>query len=50
MVTNGEHYNLISVLNHALHGADNRDHYARDAESAYEQWLTSSGKLKRRRS
>ena len=37
MVTNGEHYNLISVLNHALHGADNRDHYARDAESAYEQ-------------
>ena len=50
MVTNGEHYNLISLLNHALHGADNRNHYARDAESACEEWLASSGRLRRRRS
>jgi hypothetical protein len=26
--TRDEHYNLISVLYHALHGADNCDHYA----------------------
>ena len=29
-----EHYNLISVLYHALHGADNCDTYALDAEAA----------------
>ncbi len=32
--TRDEHYNLISVLYHALHGADNCDHYAMDAEAA----------------
>ena len=32
--TRDEHYNLISVLHHALHGADNCDTYALDAEAA----------------
>ena len=30
--TRDEHYNLVSVLYHALHGADNCDIYATDAE------------------
>ena len=30
--TRDEHYNLISVLYHALHGAENCDRYASDAE------------------
>src|SRR3712207_6441159 len=30
--TRDEHYNLISVLYHALHGAENCDRYAADAE------------------
>jgi hypothetical protein len=29
--TRDEHYNLISVLYHALHGAENCDRYAADA-------------------
>jgi hypothetical protein len=37
--TRDEHYNLISVLYHALHGADNCDHYALDAESAGDERL-----------
>lgn len=32
--TRDEHYNLISVLYHALHGADNCEVYAADAEVA----------------
>jgi len=32
--TRDEHYNLISVLYHALHGAENCDRYAADAEVA----------------
>ena len=32
--TRDEHYNLISVLYHALHGAENCDRYASDAEIA----------------
>ena len=32
--TRDEHYNLISVLYHALHGAENCDRYASDAEVA----------------
>src|SRR5215207_6041602 len=35
--TRDEHYNLISVLYHALHGADNCDHYALDAEASGEE-------------
>ena len=31
--TRDEHYNLISVLYHALHGAENCDTYALDAEA-----------------
>ena len=30
--TRDEHYNLVSVLYHALHGAENCDRYAADAE------------------
>lgn len=37
--TRDEHYNLISVLYHALHGADNCDHYAMDAEAAGDERL-----------
>lgn len=32
--TRDEHYNLISVLYHALHGAENSETYALDAEAA----------------
>ncbi len=32
--TRDEHYNLVSVLYHALQGADTCDHYAIDAEAA----------------
>src|SRR5215210_6753765 len=32
--TRDEHYNLVSVLYHALHGAENCDRYALDAEAA----------------
>ncbi len=32
--TRDEHYNLISVLYHALHGAENCEMYASDAEVA----------------
>jgi hypothetical protein len=32
--TRDEHYNLISVLYHALHGADNCSLYVMDAEAA----------------
>jgi hypothetical protein len=32
--TRDEHYNLISVLYHALHGAENCEIYAADAEAA----------------
>jgi len=32
--TRDEHYNLISVLYHALHGAENCEIYATDAEAA----------------
>ena len=39
--TRDEHYNLISVLYHALHGADNCDHYAMDAEAAGDERLAS---------
>ncbi len=38
--TRDEHYNLVSVLYHALHGADNCDHYALDAEAAGDERLT----------
>ncbi len=37
--TKDEHYNLISVLYHALHGADNCDHYAMDAEAIGDERL-----------
>jgi hypothetical protein len=37
--TKDEHYNLISVLYHALHGADNCDHYAMDAETVGDERL-----------
>ena len=37
--TKDKHYNLISVLYHALHGADNCDHYAMDAEASGEERL-----------
>ncbi len=39
--TKDEHYNLISVLYHALHGADNCDHYALDAEASGDERLTT---------
>ncbi len=32
--TRDEHYNLVSVLYHALQGADTCDHYSLDAEAA----------------
>ena len=37
--TKDERYNLISVLYHALHGADNCDHYALDAEATGDERL-----------
>jgi hypothetical protein len=39
--TRDEHYNLISVLYHALHGADNCDHYAMDAEATGDKRLAA---------
>ncbi len=39
--TRDEHYNLVSVLYHALQGADNCDHYALDAESAGDERLAA---------
>ncbi len=37
--TRDEHYNLVSVLYHALNGADTCDHYAMDAEAAGDERL-----------
>jgi hypothetical protein len=37
--TRDEHYNLVSVLYHALQGADTSDHYAMDAEAAADERL-----------
>ena len=37
--TRDEHYNLISVLYHALHGAENCNTYALDAEAAGDKRL-----------
>ena len=39
--TRDEHYNLISVLYHALHGAENCDRYASDAEIAGDERLAA---------
>ncbi len=39
--TRDEHYNLISVLYHALHGADNCDHYAMDTEASGDERLAA---------
>ena len=39
--TKDEHYNLISVLYHALHGADNCDHYAMDTEASGDERLSA---------
>ena len=39
--TKDEHYNLVSVLYHALNGADTCDHYAMDAEAAGNERLAS---------
>jgi hypothetical protein len=39
--TRDEHYNLISVLYHALHGAENCDRYAADAEIAGDERLAA---------
>jgi hypothetical protein len=39
--TRDEHYNLISVLYHALHGAENCDQYASDAEIAGDERLAA---------
>jgi hypothetical protein len=39
--TKDEHYNLISVLYHALRGADNCDHYAMDAEASNDERLAA---------
>jgi hypothetical protein len=39
--TRDEHYDLISVLYHALHGADNCDHYALDAKAAGDERLAA---------
>ena len=39
--TKDEHYNLISVLYHALHGAENCDRYASDAEIAGDERLAA---------
>ncbi len=39
--TRDEHYNLVSVLYHALKGADNCDHYALDAEAAGNERLAA---------
>src|SRR5829696_7158438 len=39
--TTDEHYNLISVLYHALNGADTCDRYAADAEVAGDERLAA---------
>jgi hypothetical protein len=39
--TRDEHYNLVSVLYHALHGAENTERYAADAEAAGDERLTA---------
>ena len=39
--TRDEHYNLISVLYHALHGAENCDRYASDAEITGDERLAA---------
>ena|SRR3712207_6317782 len=39
--TRDEHYNLISILYHALHGAENCDRYAADAEVAGNERLAA---------
>src|SRR5215207_800618 len=39
--TRDEHYNLISVLYHALHGAENCDRYASDAEISSDEHLAA---------
>ena len=39
--TRDEHYNLISVLYHALHGAENCGRYASDAEIARDERLAA---------
>jgi hypothetical protein len=39
--TRDEHYNLISVLYHALHGAENCDRYAADAEISGDERLAA---------
>ena len=39
--TRDEHYNLISVLYHALHGAENCDRYAADAEVVGDERLAA---------
>jgi hypothetical protein len=39
--TKDEHYNLISVLYHALHGAENCDRYASDAEVSGDERLAA---------
>ena len=39
--TRDEHYNLISVLYHALHGAENCDRYASDAEISGDEPLAT---------
>ena len=39
--TRDEHYDLVSVLYHALQGADTCDHYALDAEAEGKQDLAS---------
>jgi hypothetical protein len=39
--TRDEHYNLISILYHALHGAENCDRYASDAEAAGDERLAA---------
>jgi hypothetical protein len=39
--TRDEHYNLVSVLYHALHGAENCDRYASDAEITGDERLAA---------
>jgi hypothetical protein len=39
--TRDEHYNLVSVLYHALHGAENCDLYAADAEAVGDERLAA---------
>src|ERR671918_426684 len=39
--TRDEHYNLVSVLYHALSGADTCDRYALDAEAAGDERLAA---------